>query len=80
MKILISTFISVPYTSKTQERSAEEVPVVGSNKRFICSPENEGFPLANRATWYKDGLRIRESKKYQTVTIYEYAIFFQFLI
>ena len=66
---LIKNFVvlfSVPYTSKLQEATAGEVPVVGSTKQLVCSADKRGYPEEMKAMrWYKDGEKISEGEKYQ---------------
>ena len=63
---------SVTYTSKVQEATATEVPVVGSTKQLVCYPDKRGFPEEIKAVrWYKDGERISENQKYQIVGSYK---------
>ena len=64
---VFSVSFSVAYTSKLQEATANEVPVVGSTKQLICYRDKRGYPEEVKAVrWYKDGERISESEKYQT--------------
>ena len=63
---------SVPYTSKVQEATATEVPVVGSTKQLVCYPDKRGFPEEIKAVrWYKDGERISDNQKYQIIGSYK---------
>ena len=54
------------FTSKLNEASADEVPVIGSTKQLECFVDKFGFPVNSKAVrFYKDGESIVESKKYQ---------------
>ena len=64
-----AVLFSVAYTSKVEEVTASEVPVVGlSRKQLNCYADKPGFPAEIKAVrWYKDDGRIRENKKYKIV-------------
>ena len=64
-----AVLFSVTYTSKLEQATASEVPVVGSSrKQLICYPDKRGYPEEVKAVrWYKDGEKISESEKYQIV-------------
>ena len=59
-----AVLFSVPYTSKLEEATAGEVPVVGSTKQLVCYGDNQGFPEEIKAVrWYKDGEKISEKNQ-----------------
>ena len=45
--------------------------MIDSKKELTCYPIKEGFPRADRARWYKNGVKIQKNEKYQIVQTYK---------